>query len=368
MDDTLRIDGSNHSHENNDQTFSMQDMFASLQISDVTSTSSGDANVSSLHGQRQQHSRSGDFFTGSSFNCCNFNDHAQFESSVPMLTATPCNDQDYPFLHKIFHTLCANQDFINFGFFNGNTSPEHDSHLSQQMSKSKSILYHLIIKQLAHDGYGQIAHALSNKMADLNDTSIFPQRTLHELFNILFYIEIRSKSDERFSNFLSWFFANNVDSGFVSSRPSLVNNTSNTGSGSMSSIQPFRQIGAAVGGGGGGSSGANLSNPPIYRPLDSSSVIYETESDGTMSLPLNNASVGEAKQLQVAYKFGQIGTEPGCLDTPHGFCLGVNDDIVIADTNNHRICVFAFNGKFKFSFGEYGIEHGKLHQPRKVRF
>ncbi|KAH9510554.1 hypothetical protein DERF_009078 [Dermatophagoides farinae] len=323
MDDTQRIDGSN-SRENDDQTFSMQDMFASFQISDVTSTSGGDANLSSLHGQRQQNSRSGDFFT------------------EPM----PCNDQDYPFLHKIFQTLFANQDFNN-----------------DNASKSKSVLYHLIIKQLDQDGYGQIAHELSNKMADLNDTSIFPQHTLHALFNILFYIEIRSKSDERFSNFLNWFFANNVDSGFFSSQSSLVNNTSNTGSGSMSSIQPFRRIGAAAGGGG---SGANLSNPHIYRPLDSSSVIFGTESGGPMSSSLNNASVGEVKQLQVAYKFGQLGTEPGCLDAPHGFCLGINDDIVIADTNNHRICVFAFNGRFKFSFGEYGIEPGKLHQPRKI--
>ncbi|KAH9510548.1 hypothetical protein DERF_009070 [Dermatophagoides farinae] len=302
----------------------MQDMFASFQISDVTSTSGGDANLSSLHGQRQQNSRSGDFFT------------------EPM----PCNDQDYPFLHKIFQTLFANQDFIN-----------------DNTSKSKSVLYHLIIKQLDQDGYGQIAHELSNKMTDLNDTSIFPQRTLHELFNVLFYIEIRSKSDERFSNFLNWFFANCVDGGFLSSQSSLVNNTSNIWSGSMSSIQPFRRIGAAAGGGG---SGANLSNPHIYRPLDSSSVIFGTESGGPMSSSLNNASVGEVKQLQVAYKFGQLGTEPGCLDSPHGFCLGINDDIVIADTNNHRICVFAFNGRFKFSFGEYGIEPGKLHQPRKI--
>ncbi|KAH9511355.1 hypothetical protein DERF_009823 [Dermatophagoides farinae] len=186
----------------------------------------------------------------------------------------------------------------------------------------------------------------------------------YKLFNILFDNEIRKKPDgKKVFKILNLFLTNNIDIGFVSPQASLVYNTPNTGSGLSSPIQPFRQIGAAAGG---GSSGANLSNPHIYRPLDSSSVIFGTESNGTVSLSLNNVNVREAEQLQIIYKFGQIGTEPGCLNTPHGFCLGVNDDIVIADTKNHRICVFAFNGRFKFSFGEYGNEPGKLNQPRKI--
>lgn len=94
-------------------------------------------------------------------------------------------------------------------------------------------------------------------------------------------------------------------------------------------------------------------------------VIYETENE-TLPMHMNTSYVGPARQLHVAYKFGQLGSERGCVDTPHGFCLGVNDDIVIADTNNHRICVFDLKGQFKYCFGEYGTETGKLHQPRKV--
>lgn len=95
-------------------------------------------------------------------------------------------------------------------------------------------------------------------------------------------------------------------------------------------------------------------------------VIYETENETQIPIPLNASYVGPARPLHVAYKFGQLGSEEGCVDTPHGFCLGLDDDIVIADTNNHRICVFDLKGQFKYCFGEYGTETGKLHQPRKV--
>lgn len=109
--------------------------------------------------------------------------------------------------------------------------------------------------------------------------------------------------------------------------------------------------------------------PSSSGPLaeSNSAILYKTDSDRQMILPLNDASIGSPQSLQVAYKFGQIGSSPGCLDTPHGFCLGIDNDIVVADTNNHRICVFTLQGNYKFSFGEYGTESGKLHQPRKVR-
>ncbi|OTF71493.1 brat protein-like protein [Euroglyphus maynei] len=367
------MNDSDNNQKNNDRTsMLMQDMFASLQLSDVTSTS---ANESLFHcippsSQASTQSRARDFQTGQlNLPCCDFNDHDLF-STVPLLTTIPCVGQDYPFLHKIFQTLFANKDFIDCAFFDC-IPQDHKSHLSEQMLKSKSFLYQLIIQQLAFDGHGEIAHALVNKLSDPIDISILqqPKDTLYKFFNIMFYMEIRSKTDSNFSNFLNWFLSNNVDTGCLSSQISSVNpstSISRSESGSSNHLtsippsfsHPTEQFGT--------DGATNLSNSQLYRPLDLSSIIYETESDGLMSLSLNEESVGRARQLQVAYKFGQIGTGPGCLDTPHGFCLGPNDDIVIADTNNHRICVFEFNGKFKFSFGEYGTEPGKLHQPRKI--
>jgi len=50
-------------------------------------------------------------------------------------------------------------------------------------------------------------------------------------------------------------------------------------------------------------------------------------------------------------KFGQLGPGKGQFNSPHGFCLGVDEDIVVADTNNHRVQVFEKSGDFKYQFG-----------------
>jgi len=55
-------------------------------------------------------------------------------------------------------------------------------------------------------------------------------------------------------------------------------------------------------------------------------------------------------------KFGQLGPGKGQFNSPHGFCLGMDEDIVVADTNNHRIQVFEKSGDFKYQFGIPG-EH-----------
>ena len=50
-------------------------------------------------------------------------------------------------------------------------------------------------------------------------------------------------------------------------------------------------------------------------------------------------------------KFGQLGPGKGQFNSPHGFCLGMDEDIVVADTNNHRVQVFEKSGDFKYQFG-----------------
>ena len=49
----------------------------------------------------------------------------------------------------------------------------------------------------------------------------------------------------------------------------------------------------------------------------------------------------EGSQMQIRCKFGQLGQGRGQFNAPHGFCLGGRDEeIVVADTHNHRIQVF----------------------------
>lgn len=49
--------------------------------------------------------------------------------------------------------------------------------------------------------------------------------------------------------------------------------------------------------------------------------------------------------MQIRSKFGQLGPNKGQFSSPHGFCLGLEEDIIVADTNNHRIqvCFTNFN-------------------------
>jgi hypothetical protein len=70
--------------------------------------------------------------------------------------------------------------------------------------------------------------------------------------------------------------------------------------------------------------------------------------------------------MQIRIKFGQLGGQKGQFSSPHGFCLGVDEEIVIAETNNHRICIFDKAGDFKHSFGVPGKDEAQLWYPRKV--
>lgn len=65
-------------------------------------------------------------------------------------------------------------------------------------------------------------------------------------------------------------------------------------------------------------------------------------------------------------KFGQLGPGKSQFSSPHGFCLGLEEEIIVADTNNHRIQVFEKTGDFKYQFGVAGKEEGQLWYPRKV--
>ncbi|ESO04923.1 hypothetical protein HELRODRAFT_111386 [Helobdella robusta] len=77
-------------------------------------------------------------------------------------------------------------------------------------------------------------------------------------------------------------------------------------------------------------------------------------------------SSGKTNSMEIRTKFGQLGPGKGQFNAPHGFCLGMDEDIVVADTNNHRIQVFDKSGEFKYQFGIPGLEEGQLWYPRKV--
>lgn len=89
---------------------------------------------------------------------------------------------------------------------------------------------------------------------------------------------------------------------------------------------------------------------------------------GGMGGGSGNSVAGRSKaaSMQIRYKFGSLGPSKGYFNSPHGFCLGVEEEIIVADTNNHRVQVFDKNGQWKFQFGVPGKDEGQLWYPRKV--
>ena len=51
-------------------------------------------------------------------------------------------------------------------------------------------------------------------------------------------------------------------------------------------------------------------------------------------------------------QFGEFGVLEGQFTEPSGVAVNAQNDIIVADTNNHRIQIFDKEGRFKFQFGE----------------
>ena len=49
-------------------------------------------------------------------------------------------------------------------------------------------------------------------------------------------------------------------------------------------------------------------------------------------------------------KFGEFGINDGQFTEPSGVTINTNNDIIVADTNSHRIQIFDKDGRFKFKF------------------
>ncbi|XP_039295126.1 brain tumor protein [Nilaparvata lugens] len=112
-----------------------------------------------------------------------------------------------------------------------------------------------------------------------------------------------------------------------------------------------------------GSGGYAPSSPSLSQSDGLAPSITSRSLGGFASGRLQN---GKSSAMQIRSKFGQMGSGDGQFNSPHGFCLGVEEDIIVADTNNHRIQVFDKGGVFKFQFGSSGKEEGQLWYPRKV--
>ncbi|GAB1601568.1 E3 ubiquitin-protein ligase TRIM56-like [Argonauta hians] len=84
------------------------------------------------------------------------------------------------------------------------------------------------------------------------------------------------------------------------------------------------------------------------------------------SFPTQSKSHVKRQKMIYHCKFGEFGTLNAQFTEPSGVAVNAQNDIIIADTNNHRIQIFNKDGRFKFQFGECGKRDGQLLYPNRV--
>ncbi|XP_064637798.1 brain tumor protein-like [Lineus longissimus] len=102
--------------------------------------------------------------------------------------------------------------------------------------------------------------------------------------------------------------------------------------------------------------------------------IFQTNPDSIMDLTnkLITANIyppkSQIKRQKMIYhcKFGEFGVMDGQFTEPSGVAVNAQNDIIVADTNNHRIQIFDKEGRFKFQFGECGKRDSQLLYPNRV--
>uniref|UniRef100_A0A915MVT2 B box-type domain-containing protein n=1 Tax=Meloidogyne javanica TaxID=6303 RepID=A0A915MVT2_MELJA len=94
--------------------------------------------------------------------------------------------------------------------------------------------------------------------------------------------------------------------------------------------------------------------------------------DMDLSVPILYPPRSQIKRQKMTYncKFGEFGVMEGQFTEPSGVAVNAQLDIIVADTNNHRIQVFDREGRFKFhnQYGQFIRKFGAqiLQHPRGV--
>ena len=78
--------------------------------------------------------------------------------------------------------------------------------------------------------------------------------------------------------------------------------------------------------------GSQNSQQALQTPISSNS-------DNMLMSSNNLMTTTEHAQMQIRCKFGTLGEFQGQFQSPHGFTMGRDEEIVVADTYNHRIQV-----------------------------
>lgn len=228
---------------------------------------------------------------------------------------------------------------------------------------------------------GLLNGSLSESLNGYLDTSPLGNGAAHHFMNGYDSKLVRSASQQRFAsasdmNEFNGLFSNGCTSnGIGNGTDSIVNSALNS---FMSSDLSLNGIGGDINGdkwpdifqnngvvGGGGGSGLPSSGGNEFLTADDASVMDLTSRLLTTSMFPPKSQIKRQKMIYHC-KFGEFGALESQFTEPSGVAVNSDNDIIVADTNNHRIQIFDREGKFKFHFGECGKRDGQLLYPNRV--
>ncbi|KRZ15785.1 E3 ubiquitin-protein ligase TRIM33 [Trichinella zimbabwensis] len=85
----------------------------------------------------------------------------------------------------------------------------------------------------------------------------------------------------------------------------------------------------------------------------------------TWSMPSTVRRPVSMNEMKIKANFGEAGSGPGQFCLPQGFCITPDGEVIVADTQNHRIQVLDLNGQSKIIFSKM-TDHQHLISPRRV--
>jgi len=119
-------------------------------------------------------------------------------------------------------------------------------------------------------------------------------------------------------------------------------------------------------------SGSVTSNSDVLSTI-TNSIPMPVGPTASLATPVPSAPIvyppkAQIRRQKMIYhcKFGEFGILEGQFTEPSGVAVTEDNEIIVADTNNHRIQVFDKEGNFKFQFGEVGKRDGQLLYPNRV--
>lgn len=136
------------------------------------------------------------------------------------------------------------------------------------------------------------------------------------------FSDMLSGSDQQMQNNLLALAKIGLNTNGDMSNGSLLGPQSANGIDSMPMISDFANISSA-------------NSPIMQQPPPSASNGSDMRLSAFSQFSGNGRS--KATPMQIRVKFGSLGPARAQFNSPHGFCLGLDEEIIVADTNNHRI-------------------------------